>query len=65
MRDHRFWHVAGCLLDVLEAAGGSVADVGRFLGITTGNVVSFLKSERHLLTGANEVRKRHALTSLT
>lgn len=65
VRDHRFWHVAGCVLDVLEALGGSVSDAGKRLGITTGNVVSFLKSERHLLTAANEIRKRHALTPLT
>ncbi|MCY2923879.1 MAG: peptide chain release factor-like protein [Planctomycetota bacterium] len=65
VRDHRFWRVAGRVLDVLEAFGGSVADTGRLLGVSTGNVGSFLKSERHLLTAANEIRKRHALTPLT
>jgi hypothetical protein len=64
VRDHRFWHVAGCALDLLDALGGSVSDVGKNLGISTGNVASFFKSERHLLTAANEIRKRHALTPL-
>ncbi|MCY2930576.1 MAG: peptide chain release factor-like protein [Planctomycetota bacterium] len=65
VKDHRFWRVAAGVLDRLEACGGAVSDVGRSLGITTGNVVSFLMSERHLLTAANEIRKRHALSPLT
>lgn len=65
VRDHRFWRVAAGVLDLLEGYGGAVSDVGRNLGISTGNVVSFLKSERHLLTAANEIRKKHALSPLT
>jgi hypothetical protein len=64
VKDHRFWPVAAWVLDVLEAAGGAVSDAAKFLGITTGNLVSLLKSERHLLAAASQMRKNHGLGPL-
>ncbi len=63
-RDRRFWEVAAFLLDVLEAVGGRLADAGAYVGITTGNFTSLLKSERHLLAAAQNARKRFGLKRL-
>ena len=57
-KDHRFWRVAGFVLDVLEAFEGQTSAAAAHLGISTGNLVSFLKSERHLFTAAQETRRR-------
>ena len=58
-KDHRFWEVAAFVLDVLEASKGQLAQTGHYIGITTGNLSSFLASERHLFTAAQEIRKAH------
>lgn len=63
-RDRRFWEVAAFLLDVLEAVGGRLADAAAYVGITTGNFTSLLKSERHLLAVAQNARKRFGLKRL-
>jgi hypothetical protein len=57
-KDRRFWHVAAFLLDVLDAFGGHLADSAAYVGVTTGNLTSLLKSDRHLLAVAQAIRKR-------
>jgi hypothetical protein len=58
-KDRRFWQVGAWLLDLLEACRGRVGQAAANLGITTGNLVGVLKSDRHLLAAAQELRKRH------
>ena len=58
-KDHRFWPVAAYLLDWLDAAEGRLSAVALQMGISTGNLTSVLKSERHLLAAAQEIRKKH------
>jgi len=58
-RDHRFWAVAAFLLDVLEGFAGRLGDAARWLGISTGNLTSVFKSDRHLLAAAGAIRKAH------
>ena len=63
-RDHRFWQVAAFLLDLLAAIGGSVSASAAFLGITTGNLTSLLKSDRHIFAAAQQIRKAFNLRPL-
>ncbi len=58
-RDHRFWPVAAYLLDWLDAAEGRLSPIAQQMGISTGNLTSVLKSERHLLAAAQEIRRTH------
>jgi len=58
-KDHRFWPVAQYLLDVLDARGGRLAEAARAIGISTSNLVSTLKADRHLYAAASDIRKRH------
>ena len=58
-RDRRFWPVAGFLLDLLDAFEGGLADAADCLGISTANLTTFLKSDRHLLAAAQQIRKSH------
>jgi hypothetical protein len=59
VRDHRFWAVAAFVLDVLADCQGRMSDAAASLGISTGNLGSFLESDRHLLTAAQAIRKAH------
>lgn len=63
-KDFRYWRVAAYLLDVLEACQGRISDAAAAIGITTGNFSSLLTAERHLLAGAQEIRKRNNLKPL-
>ena len=58
-RDPRFAPVAAFVLDVLESHGGRLADSAALLGISTGGLGGFLKSERHVLAAAQQIRKAH------
>lgn len=58
-KDGRFWQVAAVLLDLLESAAGRLAPAAAALGITTGNFTSVIKSDRHLLAAAQQIRKAH------
>ena len=64
VRDQRFWHVAAYLLDLLDAAGGSLAVAAEVIGVTSSNFAKVLDSERHLLAAAQDIRKRHGLGRL-
>lgn len=58
-KDRRLWQVAAVLLDLLESATGRLAPPAASLGITTGNFTSVIKSDRHLLGAAQQIRKTH------
>ena len=63
-RDRRFWPVAAAVLDVLEVRQGRLSEAAAVLGISTGNLASFLTDERHLLAAAQGIRQRHGLKPL-
>ena len=58
-KDRRFWPVAALLLDRLDHHQGRVAPAAGELGIATSNLVAFLRSERHLLAAAQQMRRDH------
>jgi hypothetical protein len=63
-RDARYLPAAAAVLDVLASLEGSVGETARRLGITTGNLSSFLTGDPNLLTEANRVRASHGLRPL-
>lgn len=63
-RDVRFWAVAAVALDAVDAAEGRLSDAASGIGITTGNLSRLLKTDRHLLTAANSLRRRHGQKSI-
>lgn len=64
-KNHRFWLVAAYLLDILTGAEGKVAQAAEMLGITTGNLTSVLKSDRHLIAAVQEIRKSHNMRPIS
>jgi hypothetical protein len=64
-KDFRFWRVAAFLLDVIETFQGRLSDAAAYVGISTGNLVSLLKEDRHLLAAAQGIRKSHGHPPLT
>ena len=48
--------IAATALDALEAAGGSYANAARALGVTTSQLLKFLKSDRELWRAVSENR---------
>ena len=58
-KDHRFWRVAGFLLDALDACEGRLSEAAAVLGITTSNLASVLKQDRQLHAAAQRLRKSH------
>jgi hypothetical protein len=64
-KDYRFWHVAAILLDILDAVESRVSDASSLLGISTGNLVRVLKSDRHLLGAAQGLRKQYGQSPLS
>ena len=54
-----FWPAAGVLLDLLAAAGAQVSTTAAALGLTTANVVEFLRSDPRLWQSANRLRAAH------
>ena len=59
LRDRRFWAVAAAVLDILDACQAQLSQAAAYVGISTGNLVDFLKSDRHLLAAAQGLRKAH------
>ena len=51
-------HADGSRLDALEAAGGSFARAGRLVGLSTSQVVRFLRADTRLWRAAERVRQR-------
>jgi AraC-like DNA-binding protein len=58
-KDVRFWHVAAVLLDFLEADGGRLGAVAGRLGVSTGNLTTIFRADRHLLAAAQAIRRTH------
>jgi hypothetical protein len=63
-RDKRYLPCAAALLDILEATSGSLTDAARRLGLTTGNLSSFLTDDEDLYVETNRLRAAHALKPL-
>jgi len=63
-KDGRFWDVAAILLDMLESEKGRLSPVAEKLRISTGNLSSVLKSERHILAAAIKIRRQNGLRPL-
>jgi len=63
-RDARYLPAAAAVLDVLQAAAGSVSDAAARLRLTTGNLSSFLTGDDALMTEANRIRTSFGLRSL-
>ena len=57
-KDPRFWPTAGLVLDVLQALGARVSEAAAALGISTGNLVDFLRTENKVWEQANRLRAR-------
>jgi hypothetical protein len=58
-KDSRFWPAVGAALDALDAHTGRVAVAAASLGVTTANLVAFLRVESKVWQRANELRQRH------
>jgi hypothetical protein len=63
-RDARYLPAAAAVLDVFVACRGAVADTARRLGITTGNLSSFLTQDDDLFVEANRLRANFGLKPL-
>jgi hypothetical protein len=63
-RDARYLPCAGALLDLLAAHEGSVGDVAKRLGLTTGNLSKFLTGDEDVMTEANRIRAAFGLKPL-
>jgi hypothetical protein len=63
-RDVRYLPCAGAMLDLLAAHEGSVGDVAKRLGLTTGNVSKFLTGDEDVMTEANRIRAAFELKPL-
>src|SRR4051812_13509622 len=63
-RDARYLPAAGTMLDLLTAHEGSVGDVARRLGLTTGNASKFLTGDEDVMTEANRIRAAFGLKPL-
>jgi hypothetical protein len=63
-RDARYLPAAATVLDVLVALNGSAAGTAARLGITTGNLSSFLTADDALLAEANRIRADFGLKPL-
>jgi hypothetical protein len=57
-KDPRFWPAAGSALDVFDAHLGRVAEAAAALGISTANLVAFLRIESKVWQRANELRQK-------
>ena len=63
-RDARYLPAAGAILDLLAAHEGSVGDIAKRLGLTTGNASKFLTGDEDVLTEANRIRAASGLKPL-
>ena len=60
-----YYRIVHYVLDVLNSAEGSPAQAARALGITTSQLIRFLKAEPKLLARANQLRREKGLKSLS
>ena len=57
-KDPRFWPAVGVTLDVLQAVEARVSDAALALGISTGNLISFLATDPKVWEQASVLRTR-------
>ena len=57
-RDERFWPTAGIVLDALEHFSGQVSSAAQWLGVSTGNLIDFLRTDPKVWEQANQLRSR-------
>jgi len=57
-KDPRFWPAVGVVLDALQAVRARVSEAATALGISTGNLIDFLKMEPKVWEQANQLRAR-------
>ena len=57
-KDQRFWPAVGVVLDVLQAVEARVSAAAEALGVSTGNLVDFLKTDPKVWQAANHLRLR-------
>ena len=55
-KDARFWPAAGVVLDVLTACEARLSEAAEALGITTANLVEFLRTDAKVWQRTNEYR---------
>lgn len=58
LKDPRFWPAVGVILDVLQALEARVGEAAQALGVSTGNLISFLQSEPKVWQETNVLRAR-------
>jgi hypothetical protein len=58
LKDPRYWPAVGVVLDVLQACQARLSDAAAALGLSTGNLVSFLESDPRVWEQANQLRAR-------
>jgi hypothetical protein len=63
-RDARYLPAASAVLDLLQAAGGSVSAAAERIGVTTANLSAFLAADEELLVEANRLRDSFGLRHL-
>ncbi len=63
-RDSRYLPAAAAVLDVLAAESGVLATTAERLGLSTGNLSSFLTADEDLLVAANRLRASFNLRGL-
>lgn len=57
-KDPRFWPAVGMVLDVLSGMEARVAAAAEVLGISTGNLIDFLRTDPKVWEQANQLRCR-------
>jgi hypothetical protein len=63
-RDARYLPAVAAVLDVLAARKGSVSDTAKQLGLTTGNLSSFLTQDEEVFVEVNRLRTNFGLKLL-
>jgi hypothetical protein len=63
-RDSRFLPAVAAVLDVLAAHEGVLGDSARQLGVTTGNLSSFITDDEDVMVEANRLREHFGLRPL-
>jgi hypothetical protein len=63
-RHPHFWLIVQYVLDVLDGCEMSVGDAAQRLGISTGQLIRFLKSDEHVWAQANHMRDERGLSRL-
>jgi hypothetical protein len=57
-KDSRYWPAVGVALDVLQGVQARVSEAALVLGITTGNLIDFLRDDDKVWEQANQLRSR-------